>query len=925
MLVALRNSEAQWRSLVENAPDIIFTVNRQGEILFINHAPAGLSAQEAVGASVFDYVPPEHHETVRQALDSVFETGQPASYEIAARGPHGSPAWYATRLGPIKHNDHVHAAILITRDISAHKQAEAALQQTLDTLQAIVEASPPAIIHLDPEGIVTSWNPAAERLFGWSASEAVGRLLPYVPPEKMEEFQELRARVLQGEGFHEVEAQRRRKDDQEITISISTAPTRDPQGNITGILAVIDDITARKAAELALQASEEKYRLIVETAQEGIWVIDAENRTTFANSRMAEMLGYTVDEMLGQPLFAFMDDEARARAEANLERRKQGIHEQHEIVFRRKDGAPLWALVSTNPLFDRQGNYRGAQAMVTDISALKQAQQAERDQRVLAEALAHTARALISAPDIDAVMGTILENVALVVPHDAANIMLIEGDQARPVYWRGYRPEQVSLLREFRLALAQTPNLQHMLATGQPFLASDTDQYPGWVQHPVAAWVKSYVAAPIRSHGNVIGFLNVDSGTPGLFTEVHARRLLAFADQASIAIERAQLYEQIQRHADELEQRVQERTAQLNHAKERIEAILNSSNDVVILCHIDGTIDQVNPAFVETFGATSDEAYRQPLATLVIPDHAPLLGQAFETVVRTQRPERLEVTARCEARLAFDADIVLSPVVGPGKALFGVVCSLRDITQRKQMEAHLRQMLEREMEMNELKSRFVSMAAHDLRNPLAVIQSAVGMLHDYYDRLSEEQKQSKFDSIQASIKVMVEMLDDILTLGKAESGKFRFEPAPLDVVAFCQDMVAEIRQAAGTARPIVFSSRGDCGTAYMDAKLLRHIVGNLLSNALKYSPEDSTVSFAIDCGSDQITFRVQDNGIGIPEADQRRLFEAFHRASNAGHIPGTGLGLAIVKQTVELHGGAVAFESQEGVGTTFTVTLPRHQ
>jgi len=145
----------------------------------------------------------------------------------------------------------------------------------------------------------------------------------------------------------------------------------------------------------------------------------------------------------------------------------------------------------------------------------------------------------------------------------------------------------------------------------------------------------------------------------------------------------------------------------------------------------------------------------------------------------------------------------------------------------------------------------------------------------------------------------------------------------VDVIAFCQSLVEETQQAGGTARFIDFSYQGTCGQAWLDAKLLRHILANLLSNAVKYSPEESTITLVVDCQPDQIVFRVQDQGIGIPEADQARLFEAFHRASNVGHIPGTGLGLAIVKQSVDLHGGAITCESREGAGSTFTVVIPQ--
>ncbi len=168
-----------------------------------------------------------------------------------------------------------------------------------------------------------------------------------------------------------------------------TLPVRNERQEITGGLLMTQNITARQLAEEALKESEEKYRCIVETADEGIWMIDAEGKTTFVNQKMADMLGCTAEETIGQPLFAFMDAEGRAIAEANLARRRQGIREQHDFKFLRRDGSELWAIVSSNPLSDKQGRYAGALAMVADITDRKQTeaalQQSEAKFRLLYE------------------------------------------------------------------------------------------------------------------------------------------------------------------------------------------------------------------------------------------------------------------------------------------------------------------------------------------------------------------------------------------------------------------------------------------------------------------------------------------------------------------------------------------------------------
>lgn len=433
---------------------------------------------------------------------------------------------------------------------------------------------------------------------------------------------------------------------------------------------------------------------------------------------------------------------------------------------------------------------------------------------------------------------------------------------------------------------------------------------------------QSLLYIPMVTEGKTIGLLEFQSYRENAYGPDTVALLGPVANQVGLTIQNARLVADLEMERSLLEQRVVERTAQLNHTKERIETILNSSSDLIILCRPDGRIDQVNPAFNTTFRFGPDAVYNQPFIQLVAPEHTSTLEQAFATVVETRQPQRLEMVAQSSHGEPFEVDVVLSPIVQHDSQLLGIVCSLRDITERKKMEAQLRQMLEHEIELGELKSHYVSMAAHDLRNPLAAIQMTVGVLEKYYDRLSEEQRQAKYQSIHHSIRIMADLLNDTMALGQARSGKLRFEPQTLDLMQFVHLLVAELHQATETKPRIALSVHGVCDTVYMDAKLLRHILGNLLSNALKYSPVDSTVDLDIQCQPEAVVFRIEDRGIGIPKADQERLFEAFHRASNVGSTPGTGLGLAIVKQSVDLHRGAITFESEEGRGTVFRIVFP---
>jgi signal transduction histidine kinase len=250
--------------------------------------------------------------------------------------------------------------------------------------------------------------------------------------------------------------------------------------------------------------------------------------------------------------------------------------------------------------------------------------------------------------------------------------------------------------------------------------------------------------------------------------------------------------------------------------------------------------------------------------------------------------------------------------------------SLREVNAALEVRVQERTAeLDKAKELNQLKSEFVSMLSHDFRNPLNTILLSAGSLQLNEDKLSKEKKLTHFQLIRSAIKDMAQLLDEVLLIGQAESGKLQCQPTPLDLELFCRQLTEELQLLTGEKQlTLVFTSLGELSQGLWDKSLLRHILGNLLLNAIKYSPEGSTVRFELITQEQAVIFRIQDEGIGIPLEDQKQLFQPFSRASNVGAIPGTGLGLAVVRRCVEAHGGQISVTSEVGVGTTFTVTLP---
>ncbi|MEL7054395.1 MAG: PAS domain-containing sensor histidine kinase, partial [Cyanobacteria bacterium J06588_5] len=276
---------------------------------------------------------------------------------------------------------------------------------------------------------------------------------------------------------------------------------------------------------------------------------------------------------------------------------------------------------------------------------------------------------------------------------------------------------------------------------------------------------------------------------------------------------------------------------------------------------------------------------------------------------------------------SFPVEYISTPMQDEQGQLIGAVITFRDITQRKWAEAVLQQANEdletkvreraaalyeaneRLRELSALKSRFVAMVCHEFRNPLNNIALSVSSLGRYDQKLSVLQKSQYLQGIAANVERMTQMIDDILVLGKLEAKRLYLELKPIDLVDFCQKLLTELRPQHDNLK---FMGRHKSLTAELDPTLLRSILTNILSNAIRYSPADSDIQLSVARRRQRVVFQVVDKGFGIPQEDKPHLFEPFHRGKNVSNIPGTGLGLSIVKQFVELQRGEIQVESVLG-------------
>lgn len=246
----------------------------------------------------------------------------------------------------------------------------------------------------------------------------------------------------------------------------------------------------------------------------------------------------------------------------------------------------------------------------------------------------------------------------------------------------------------------------------------------------------------------------------------------------------------------------------------------------------------------------------------------------------------------------------------------------QEVERRKEIEKTVRQALEKEKELNDLKSRFVSMASHEFRTPLSGIMTSASLLEKYTKTEDQSKRDRHLSNIKKSVRNLTSILNDFLSLDKLEQGGTKYHPVEFIIEDFIKELVEEFKLTSRASNELVFICESSDTTILQDQEIIRNILANLLSNAIKYSPEDSPVEISLNLINENVILNIKDFGCGIPDEDQKHMFEKFFRAGNVTAIQGTGLGLNIVSRYTEIIGGKISFTSKVGEGTCFSLEIP---
>ena len=377
--------------------------------------------------------------------------------------------------------------------------------------------------------------------------------------------------------------------------------------------------------------------------------------------------------------------------------------------------------------------------------------------------------------------------------------------------------------------------------------------------------------------------------------------------------------------------------------KQEFDALFNNEAIGILITNSDGQIISINNFALKQFGYSAEELIGQKIEILIPSRYGSRhIGhrEKYHNIGGHSRPmgSGMDLYGAKKDSTEFPVEVSLSPFQNENGRF--AIAFVSDISVRKQSEIELLKLnaeleekvtertrslsdaLEKEKDLNELKSRFVSMASHEFRTPLSTILSSVYLVSQYTSSDDQPKRDKHIQRIISSVDMLTDILNEFLSVGKIEEGKIQVRYSEINIEELITNLLAEMQGVKKSAQRLAYTHKGDF-LLWLDPSLLKHIIMNLVSNAIKFSPPDGEININTTVKESTLTLSVKDNGIGIPEDDMEHLFGRFFRAHNVTNIQGTGLGLHIVGKYVELMNGTVDCKSILDKGTEFIITFTK--
>jgi len=867
--LALIESEAKYSTVVENANEIIL-VHVEGKIQFVNASAlkyTGYTQEEIIGKNILEFVHPDDVQTVISNLGKRKENELLVTSYHAKLKKRDGEYFVGEISGSIINFDENFAYLIFIQDVTERIEKEAALKESEKQYRLLAETSNDGIAKLNTQLVFTFANRAHEVITGYSSEELIGKHISLlVRPQDSLYNREVFSRVLQGETIEE-ETIVLTKSGDEIPVYFSAVPVLQ-DGVVTECIGFLRDISAQKANEKEMKEKEARLRTLINQIPAIIWSTDTRAVITSISGSGIKNIDLQIDSLIGEPINFLTDDNQELSQLAS----------KTELVLKGESVPDLLVLrsrmfsVLIEPLKDLNDNIIGTVGVALDITERISAQEKIRQ---LSSAVEQSAASIVIT-DLNGNIEYVnkkFEEITGYSKEEAVNQnprILKSGD---------FQPETYRSMWDIIIAGGEWKGEFHnKKKNGELF------------------WERAVISPIKNDEGDITHFLAVKED----ITEFK------------------HVQEELERYRNRLEDIVEERTTQLNVSEERFRTISEHSNDLIIRFS-DDIIMYGNPAFVT-----------------LIPDAGELAGKSILELF----PEKNEAEdfrkmlnkvhfdkKQCRFEINFPGnhwyDWVLIPEFDQNGSVENIIGFARDVTERKKLEFKMKESLEKERELNKLKSSFISMASHEFRTPLTAILASADLLEMFGRKWNEQKYYEHTGKIQRSVDEMIVLLDEVLTLSRYEGGKKNFYPERTNIKKIIHEIFNTVSKFIFYNHTLTLDFQLSNNEITIDIKLFNQVLNNLLSNAVKYSPAGSEVTLTVKENSSHNIFIVRDKGRGISEEEQKHVFEAFYRSADVQNITGTGLGLNIVAESVNLHGGSLTMKSEFGKGSEFTVYLPK--
>jgi PAS domain S-box-containing protein len=879
----LAQMEGRYRGLLEAAPDAMVLVNPDGKIVLVNlqaETQFGYTRDELVGRHVDNVIPQGFGEPlIAQVLQSAEQPRAQqlrTAIELTARRKDGGEFPIEIMLSPLDSVEGVLVTAAI-RDISVRKQAEAHLAQMEGRYRGLLEAAPDAMVVVNQSGEIVLLNVQAEKQFGYRRDELVGQQVKNIIPEGFAERliadgTRTAAEALAQQIGTGIELVGRRKDGSGFPIEIMLSPLDSAEGIL--VTAAIRDISVRKEAERHLAQMEGRYRGLLEAAPDAMVVVNQGGKIVLLNLQAEKQFGYQRDQLVGRQVkhiipkgFAerLIADGTRTAAEALAQQIGTGI----ELSGRRKDGSEFPIEIMLSPLDSAEGIL--VTAAIRDISVRKEAE------KHLAQMEGRYRGLLEAAPD------------AMVVVNQGGKIVLVNL-QAEKQF--GYRRDEL---------------------IGQQVKSIIPE---GFAERLIADGTRTAAEALAQQIGAGLEL----SGRRNDGSEFPIEIMLSPLDNAeggvlvTAAIRNISVRKDAERHLAQMEGRYR--------------GMLEAAPDAMVLVNQDGEIVLVNLQAEKQFGYRRDELLGQQVKNIIPEGFAEQLIadvlRSAESALAQQVPTRIELNGRHKDGGVFPIEIMLSPLKSAEGFLLAV--AIRDITTRKQAEAHLLQTVADLNRSNEELGQFANVASHDLQEPLRMVASYTQLLSKRYKGKLDSDADDFIAFAVDGANRMQRLIQDLLAYSRVGTkGQELLDTASGEALA-----TAILNLGGAIEESGALVTHDPLPTILADEGQLVQLFQNLVGNAIKYQAAGiprvhiSAAKHGKNGGTKWI-FSIKDNGLGIEPQYFERIFGMFQRLHKREEFAGTGIGLAICKKIVERHGGSISVESQPGQGSTFRFALAESQ